>query len=195
MYNNKNHTENNLKEVKKMQKLRRLTALILATVMLTLSFTACKKEEGDAPNGMMTLSNELVDYNLYVPSGWVADTSTRFISAYVSDIDRTNISMEAFELESSETTLASFWEGYKADFEATFSEMEYAVEGETMLLGGVPANRYVYTATVTGVQYKFMQVVAIKGLTVYIFTYTAKPDKYDEHLQAVDAILEYFTFD
>nr|MBQ4317973.1 hypothetical protein [Clostridia bacterium] len=178
-----------------MQKFRRLTALILAFVMLSLPLASCQKQEDSAPNGMKQLSNELVDYNLYVPSGWVEDVSTRFVSAYVSDIDRTNISMEAFELEASDTTLASFWEGYKSDFEATFSEMEYAVEGETMLLGGVPANRYVYTATVTGVQYKFMQVVAIKGLTVYIFTYTAKPDKYDEHLQAVDAILEYFTFD
>ena len=176
-----------------MQKLRRITALILALVMLSLPLAACSKQEGDAPNGMKTLSNEQVDYNLYVPSGWVNDVSTRFVSAYVSDQDRTNVSMEAFELESSDMTLASFWEKYEADFESTFSEMEY-ITNETMLLGGVPANRYVYTATVTGTQYKFMQVTAIRGMTVYIFTYTALPDKYEEHLQAVDAILEYFSF-
>jgi len=172
-----------------MKKIRIITLLL--AVLLT--FCACAKQDPDAPNGMKTLSNETVDYNLYIPSGWIEDTSTRFISAYVSDTDRTNISMEAFELEEADTTLESFWEGYEADFNSTFGEMEYESQ-ETMLLGGVAANKYVYTATVTGVQFKFMQVTAIRGNTVYIFTYTAAPAKYDEHLTAVETILSYVSF-
>jgi len=176
-----------------MLSIRRISILLLTLVLCLSAAVSCSKQEEGAPNGMKTLSNELVDYNLYIPTGWIEDSSTRFISAYVSDTDRSNISVEAFELESSDMTLDSFWEGYEADFEATFSDMEYETK-ETMLLGGAAANKYVYTATVTDAQYKFMQVTCIKGATVYIFTYTAQPNLYDEHIQAVEAILSYFSF-
>ncbi len=167
--------------------------ILVAITLLTLVTSSCSKQEAGAPDGMKTLSNELVDYNLFIPTGWIADTSTRFISAYVSDTDRSNISVEAFEVEDSSTTPASFWEKYKADFEGTFSNMEIETE-ETMLLGGVAANKYVYTANVTGGDFKFMQVIAIRGVTVYIFTYTAAVELYENHIQAVEAVLSNFSF-
>ncbi len=173
-----------------MKKVRILTVLLAAMLL----FCGCSSDGSGAPNGMKALSNELVDYNLYVPTGWTEDISTRFVSAYVSDNDRTNVSMEAFEIEKPDgMTPASFWESYQADFEATFSDMEL-LSSDSMLLGGQPAMKYVYNATVTGDSYRFMQVICIRGVTVYIFTYTASPDRYDVHLQAVEAILSYFSF-
>ena len=172
-----------------MKKVRILTVLMAMVLLLC----GCSSGSSDAPNGMKALSNDLVDYNLYIPTGWVEDISTRFVSAYVSDNDRTNISMEAFETDKSDLTPASFWESYRADFEATFSDMEL-LSSDSMLLGGAAAMKYVYNATVTGDSYRFMQVICIRGVTVYIFTYTATPEMYDTHLKAVEAILSYFSF-
>jgi len=167
--------------------------LLISVLIMSLALASCSSQDPTAPNGMKTLTNDLVDYYLYVPSGWVEDISTRFISAYASDMDRSNVSMEAFGVDS-DVTLDSFWDGYRADFEATFSDMEYSIEGETLLLDGVAAKKYEYTATVTGIAYKFMQVTAIKEGTVYIFTYTAEPGRYEDHLQAVETILSVFRF-
>lgn len=165
-------------------------AAILLTVLLTL--VSCGGDSA-APNGMKSLSTDLCDYNLYIPTGWVVDEQTRFVAAYVSDNDRTSVSMEAFELENASMTVSEFWDSYADDFAATLSDMEMVSE-DSMLLGGAAAVKYVYDATVTGDPYRFMQVVAIRGGTVYIFTYTATPEMYEEHLQAVEAILGYFTF-
>lgn len=86
-------------------------------------------------------------------------------------------------------TVSEYWDYYSSNFENTFSEMNYEINGQNMLLSKINANKYVYTATVTGIDYKFMQVVAIKSGTVYIFTYTAQTSVYDSHLEEVEKIL------
>ncbi len=88
-------------------------------------------------------------------------------------------------------TVEEYWEYYSADFLKTFPDMEYTVNGENMLLSGKAAKKYVYTATVTGKKYTFMQVVMLNAGTVYIFTYTALPDKYEEHLKKIEEMLGY----
>ncbi len=82
-----------------------------------------------------------------------------------------------------------YWEYYSGEFKKTFPDMEYQKEGENMLLSGLEAKKYVYTATVTGQKYQFMQVVAVKAGTVYVFTYTALPEKFEEHLEQVEEIV------
>lgn len=93
------------------------------------------------------------------------------------------------------TTVEDYWEYYSADFQKTFPDMEYVVKGENMLLSGKAAERYVYTATVTGEKYQFMQVIMLNAGTVYIFTYTALPDNYDKHLEQVEEIIGYIDID
>lgn len=92
-------------------------------------------------------------------------------------------------------TVEDYWEYYSVDFQKTFPDMEYVVKGENMLLSGKAAERYVYTATVTGEKYQFMQVIMLNAGTVYIFTYTALPDNYDKHLEQVEEIIGYIDID
>lgn len=89
------------------------------------------------------------------------------------------------------TTLEEYWAYYSAEFQRTFPDMEYITEGENMLVSGLSAKKYVYTATVTGQSYQFMQVITIKAGIVYIFTYTATVDNYETHLEDVNSILGY----
>lgn len=90
-------------------------------------------------------------------------------------------------------SVGDYWEYYEADFRKTFGDMEYEVHGENVLLSAKAAKKYVYTATVTGQKYKFMQVVMLDKGTVYIYTYTALPDNYDNNLEKAEAILGYIS--
>ncbi len=123
-----------------------------------------------------------------------ADTSSENSSASdTSSADTTaeDSPSEVPEIESVE----EYWEYYSADFEKTFSDMKYETEGENMLLSTKKAKKYVYTATVTGAEYKFMQVVMLNAGTVYIFTYTATPEKYSEHIEEVEEIIGHISVD
>lgn len=173
------------------KKLNSFLSLLIAAACL-LSFAACSSNS-DIPAGMKPLSNENVDYNLYVPQDWVINSQTGFMCAYFSENDNSNISMEAFEIEDMNMSIDDFWASYENDFASTFSDMEY-VKRETTLLDGLAANKYVYTATVTGIEYQFMQLVCIRAGIVYIFTYTADVSVYESHIAEVDYIIEQFNF-
>lgn len=166
--------------------------LVLSTILCS-----CAKDDG-VPAGMKLFSGENVDYTVYLPEDWTVDMSTGTLSAYVSSVDSSSVTITAQVLETSKMTMSvdEYWESYKADFESTFDDMEY--EGEvpvTTTLDGVPANKYVYTATVTGIKCKFMQLVCINAGKVYVITYTSTPDKYDNNIEGVDSIISNFSFD
>lgn len=168
--------------------------LIFISVILLFSITACSQVES-MMNGMKLISNDFVTYEFYVPNAWivVSDDSTGYIGAYYSENDRSNITVTAFETEGEFTSLDEFWESYEADFNGTFTDMEYQTQSQ-ITLDGFGANCYEYKATVTGDEYRFMQVVSIRAETVYIITYTAAPDKYETHLDEVSDMIAFFKF-
>ncbi|MBO5275349.1 MAG: hypothetical protein IJA85_05045 [Clostridia bacterium] len=173
------------------------TALLMAFVLMLGLLTSCGKaadDDGGAPFGMKTISTELVDFNLHVPSTWLEDISTGVITARYSDTDASNISVMKIAMGINEATLDDFWAGHKAGFEATFTDLEMIEEGTDMLMGGQAAKRYIYTATMLDMKYRFMQIAAIKGGYVYLFTYTSTDDLYESHIDDVNSIVEHFSF-
>lgn len=173
----------------------------IRVALVTLIFTAiaiwgCNPADMDnwVPAGMRKISTDAVEYNLYIPAEWEEDLSTGVVTAYVSSSDRSSISMIAFDLEDPYQTLEDYWNSNKGAFTSFFTDMAFETEGEAMLLGGVSANKYVYTANASGEVYKFMQVICIKDGSVYIFTYTAMAERYDKHLESVQKILDNFSF-
>lgn len=195
--------------------MKKILTLIIALIMCVLCFASCSKADDYVPAGYKKASNDNADYDLFVPSGWTVDMSTGVTTAYASD--RSNISFVGFELddtiirfdpvttggeESSESgdedktaedikTVDDYWKYYEGTFSSTFSDMEYLTNGENMLLSGIEAKKYVYKATVTEIEYVFLQVVAIKDKTVYVFTYTARENLYESHLGEVDEMIGY----
>ena len=173
----------------------KLKALFVFVILLMMLLTGCSQTtDTEAPDGMKLFSNEHVDYTAYVPAQWIVDMSTGTLSAYVSSADASNISITA-QATRGIMTLDEYWKGYEEDFNSTFTDMEYVGEvPATTTLSGLPANKYVYTATVTGTSYKFMQVVCIKETNVYVITYTSTPEQYDSNLEDVEKILDNFSF-
>ena len=176
-------------------------ALALFAVILCLSFASCGNKDDYVPVGYKRVSNGNADHVLYVPESWIVDMSTGVTTARVSKTDSSNISFMSFDLADfeapTETEAATgetenqpetdaiddFWAYYSEEFKKTFPDITYDEDGYgvNMLVSKLAAKKYVYTATVTGASYKFMQIVVIKNDTVYLFTYTAKAEVYDTH--------------
>jgi len=167
--------------------------LLLAAILVSTS-VSCGNDGSNAPTGFMEISDEGLTYHLYVPDEWTKDVSTGMTSAYYNGRDPSNVSMTAFALtDASVTTPEEYWQSQEADLKAIFPNLTY-VDESACTLDGVAGRQYIYTATLSGSEYKFMQLVTLKDNTVYLFTYTALTDKYDEHIEDVLSMLDYFDF-
>lgn len=189
-----------------------VTMVILSTLIVLCATVSC----GDAdeqwyPAGMKLASSDKIDYKMWVPDDWIVDISTGVTAAYVSESDRSNVTLTAFSLTAGDNymSISQYWSKYKEELEKTFPDISVIDTGEdgasdalteendlgvTLLVDGVAAKKYVYTATVTGTNYKFMQVIFIREGYVYLLTYTAMPENYDLHTEDVDKIIENFRF-
>ncbi len=176
--------------------MKKIVSLVLTLVLALSLFCGCTSS-GPAPDGMKVLeSSDRLDYNIYIPAGWVQDLSTGAVSAYVSSNDLSNISMTQFNLEELKK-LDEYVSNYVTELEENLQEFKleegYPEKGKT-LLDGVEAAKIEYTAKLVGNEYKYMQIICIKGGTIYFFTYTALAEAYDSHLEAVQQILDNFAF-
>lgn len=195
------------------------TSLLLSALLL---LGGCSNTpDPNAPEGYQTASNDKVSYTLFVPTDWVVDTDedSLMTEARVSAQDTANITMMAYDATSqylgqtdeegkviSPVTL--YWADNLENLQKLFdndaegnSTFKLESDGQTTLMGktakgeNVPAYSYVYTATLGGVELKYMQVIACYKDSFYFFTYTASAERYSEYADQVNAILGYIVFD
>lgn len=170
---------------------------VIATfaLLICLMAAACaKKADPDVPEGMKQASSEIAGYKLYVPEDWVVDMSTGVTSAYVSVSDASNVSVIVASLKDPNITPAQYWESYKTQYTETFPDLE-ELDTANVLLGGKHAEAHTFTASMMETKYKFKQVVAIFENNAYLFTYTAKEELFDTHLEEVNKMIEHFRFE
>lgn len=159
--------------------------------VFAVSLTSCGEQDAyAAPAGMVTASDEKADFYLYVPDDWTVDYSTAAAGAYCSASDPSSVSVMAWELEHSDTSLEDWWAINQEDIAMVFQNFELETE-ENMTINDLYAKKYVYTADLGEYSYKIMQAACIKDATVYLFTYTSMPENYDAHLDEVNEMLEY----
>ena len=149
------------------------------------------------PAGMQLASFDEGAYRLFVPQAWVLNTKDGQTSAYVSETDRTNVNMGAYMPEQEKMSIAEFWELAKADYAeklSGFTVLEEQIydsakdENWEILLGGRIADRFVFSAEVDGVTYRYCQYVCAYASMFYILTYTSTADLYDTHLGELEQI-------
>lgn len=168
-------------------------ALLLAVLILALSLAACgEQSDVNVPNGMQLCTNDVINYNLFVPEEWTPSISTGAVGAYCSAEDPTNVSVMAWNVDSS-MTLDAWWDGYVSDFELVFDEMTVVSE-ETTTLGDVAAKKYTYTAKLGEHEYYYVQCACIHWSMVYVLTFTSTPENCETHEEDLADILEYFEF-
>ncbi len=188
--------------------MKKILVCLLALLMI-FSLVSCGGNDDAAPAGYQRASDaEVCDYHLYVPDTWIAGSGTarNFTSATVAPGDKCNVSVMSVDSVTAET-VGDYWKEQQAEYAALLGPITTVEEGGKVTLGNgegkVNGYRYVFTAKHTvgekTTDYKIMQIFFLKnsalmGSTLYIFTYTATADHYDNHLEAIGGILTNFAF-
>ena len=188
-------------------KLTKLLSLILACVMFSLAVISCSPSVTEAgiaiPSNMQAIAGEAGDYDLVVPSNWLVETTVGMTSAYVEDTARSSVTVTANELTAELTSIEAYWDMFAEEFAATFADFAMVdAEPSDVVVGSAyedttrhtEALKYRYTATVGGVKYQWMQVLCLRGATMYIITYTSTAESYESNLEDVNAILSHLYF-
>lgn len=173
--------------------MKKLTSSVIA-FLLAATLAGCASQS-DVPAGMLRASNEIVDYDLFVPDEWTVDLTGGAVSAFRGEGDSTNISMMVWNLPYADTTLADWWETYRGEFDMIFDE--FTMEStESTTLDGVAAQKYVYTAKLAENTYRYTQIAAIRRGSVYLMTVTELADIDEEtaaeHAEEISQITEHF---
>ena len=171
------------------------TGILLILLLLAIGaiLSGCADQDPDVPEGMQLASSEDADYLFYVPEGWRLDKSSLYTSAYFSSGDATSISATAFGMNLTDTSVNDWWEKYKEQFEGIYENVEFS-EGEETKLGGVEAMKYTISATLNEKDYQYIIVAALRDSYIYYITYTSTPEYYEDHLDALDQVIECFAF-
>lgn len=169
-------------------------AAVMMLIAVIFSVAGCSKSE--IPNGYIEISTSSSPYHLYVPKSWYNNSSGGQISAYYSSQDKSNIGVTAMiqDYDAGLETVDDYTETVDSSLAGLLPEYKREGDFKETTLGGRAAKSFEYSATVDGRNYRFMQIVTLKGYDFFIFTYTAEADRYESHLEEIDEILSYFTF-
>lgn len=171
-------------------KLKKITALLLALLMLVSLVSCASKSE--APKGMKNIAREKDPFNFYVPLSWVTN-SADIVGAYYSTYDKSNITIMPYGGDFASTD--EYWDDFKTRCAAEFSEFEVIKEKEAKVVSGRNALQYTYKLKVDGKVYKCRQTVMLySNNLLYVITYTAAEENYDAHVSEIDNILSVFAF-
>lgn len=152
-----------------------------------------------APEGMRDIALEGIhDYRLFIPDAWQTDMQSGIVSAYVSDTDRSNISLSRHYPPSGVNTIAEFFDALQTSYQTLYEDYEVLdkqEEGEKPItIGGREGALYLFSGKHNGVTYRTMQIFFVRGSYIYVFTYTATDAAFDTHRTAVDDIISKITF-
>ncbi|MBQ6701337.1 MAG: hypothetical protein IJN17_00100 [Clostridia bacterium] len=179
--------------------MKKAVALLMILAMSLTLLCGCGGDSpAQAPEGMKALeSTDKLEYNIYVPYGWTQDLSTGAVSAYAGSSDLSSIVMTQYTYDTQEAKdLLEYTNNYTDELSKTFTDFKLAEDSPLgTTLDGLPAYKIEYTGKLAGKEYKFMQVICLKGgATIYFFTYTSLSTVYDSHLDDVNKILDNFDF-
>lgn len=155
---------------------------------------AVVSEEIQVPENMKLVSGTYVDYYLFVPKSWEIAVQTGMSGAYVSQDNKTMVSVTAFNTDISE--IDKYWENYKEELNSAFGEDNCVFyDGYTEVdLDGYNAKKYYFDVNMGENTMKYSQVYYLKGGYAYIITLSGSPEKFENHNEDFENILNNFKF-
>ncbi len=143
----------------------------------------------EAPEGMKIISTEEQSFRFFVPNNWIVDKGAEIASAYFSETDRSNVTLQGYMSDENYNTIDDCWVEWEKKYTSLFGEdYVFLSSSET----DKNAKTYVFTVEDGGVKYKIMQTFWGKGAMVYTFTYTALEENFDLHTDDVAKMIENF---
>jgi hypothetical protein len=164
------------------------SVLTLSAMCIVLSGCA---QNIQAQDGYKVVSSESCDFLFEVPEDWNINYTESMLSAN-NTIDNANVT--AFAFDTKEEILADdYFEQYKIEFEKTFSTMNIKEKLETKL-SGVIARHVFYTVDMGLDSFNCQTVICAMNNRIYMVTFTASADTYENHTGEFEKILSSFRF-
>ena len=188
-------------------KIKRILAAILLCVMLISIFSACA-EQSDVPDGYQLVACKGDKFRLYVPTqGWAPNTTGGVTSAFFSMNEKSSVAVYVAD-DAEELSVEEYWNKCNESYKNELDEYSFDGKSEKTVLGGQPAQKYVYTAKITFTEngetktetFKFMNLLCRYDGEMYMLVYSALEEYYDSHIEDVEGnsdgagIIPYFKF-
>ena len=144
------------------------------------------------PEGMKIASFDGCEYFLYVPTTWHCDRSDKLSEAYYPESGSPNVTVTAYAPESL-MTAQEYFAACESIYKKDINGYELLGESKTTL-SGREAVSYTYKAVYGEAEYRIMQTVTVHDDLLYSLTYTALADRFDAHIEDVNAMISAFRF-
>ncbi len=179
-----------------------LVFICLSILVSVFSSCTVNKSYVGAPDGMRPINEGEEGGIAYVPISWSVDTSTGIPTAYVSANNRTSITLVTVPGDRVGASIPEYFNSFRTSFEQSFKDFkiikasENDSDYETRLIGGVAAYIYVYSGKVTEKSLKFKQAFFQNSndKTLFIITYSAIEEVYENYLKTLDEVYDNFKF-
>ena len=168
----------------------RVFSTILSLCFLLGSLVSCSGDR-TIPDGMQLACDEDLEYALYVPRNWTVNQTGHVAGAYVSVMDRSNVSLTSYMPETGMTG-EQYWEMCRTSYQKEFTDFQM-ISTSTTSMAGQTVPLYTYSATVGGESFRFMQAILGASGLFYTFTYTATEENFDKYVEDVLHMIEVFT--
>ena len=183
--------------------LKKVILPLLCLAILATAFTSCtvQKAYKGAPEGMRPVNEGDEGGIMYVPMAWSVDTSTGVPTAYVSEKNRTMITLVTVSADKVPGgSIPEYFNSYRESFAATLKDFQIIKENEeapdytTRMISTAGAFIYEYSGTVTNIKCKFKQAYFINNGTLFIITYSAAASQYENYLETLTDVYDNFRF-
>ena len=166
------------------------------------NFILCEKKVSDreeidenTPKGMKKASSDDMQYVCYVPKSWVTNLENKITYAYFPESGNPNVTVTCYSPDK-DYTVKQFYEL----LEHNYKKEGYEIVGECkeITVAGRKSVSFDYIIRQgkgeLETSYKLKQVVIGYNSLMYSITYTALEDRFDEHLDDVNSIIDNFKF-
>ncbi len=141
----------------------------------------------DATQDWQTYENAAHNLKIKYPKNWAKQEKSGIIVGFTST-GTANVNLVSEDLaKNPNIKLDEYLKLSLANIEKEFPDFKL-IENTPMTMGNVKAQKIVYTASMEGINLKFMQVLAIINQKAYVLTYTALTDEYGKELETANNI-------
>ena len=149
-----------------------------------------KYDKVEAPEGMKLASSKERPYILFAPNAWSIDNSGQITNVYTSD--KSNLTVQFIMPAEQEHSVELYWNSSMKQYENILTEIK-VTESSSKAVAGIEGSWVaIFSGKSGGVEYKFKQVIILKGEVYYVITYTATAENFDAHISDVNKMIEHF---
>ena len=144
------------------------------------------------PAGMKIASGDDLNYVFYAPNSWITDLSDEHSYAYYPESGKPNVSVTAYT-PSDLMTAEQYFEFCEEDYKKHLSGYEL-IGSAQRAVAERDAISYTYKTVYGETELRTMQTVFVYNDLLYSITYTAHADRFEEHLDDLEKMLDSFRF-